>query len=264
MTVINNYQTWLQLLQKVNVQQNGQIPPSVFNGWYNETSLDLFKKFAASYEINQQMADLLSPFIKEVNVTIVAQSGQAWGLAPYPSDYEYYVNAAIIRQLAENTCFSNKNLPIIDSTGKARPYTDPEFAQMAANFAGANAIERQIVLIDAQRWSSCLDHYTKGPTWDNPKMTQFKNGFKVGPKGITVIILKYLSTPIPSVFNGTISDQDIFIYNSATSVQLQWSVQVLPWFLAMLVIKYGLYIDDSTIVQMGEAMLKNLESTTNG
>jgi hypothetical protein len=264
MNVINNYDTYIALLNKVNVQQNGEIGPARFNGWYNETSLTLFKKFGALYDINQQIEDLLAPFIKEVNVIIAPQTGQSWGLAVRPTDFEYLVNAALIRQKTENTCFGNDALPIIDQNGKSHPFVDPTFAGIIQNFAGANTVERLITKIDAQRWSSCLDHPSKGPTFDNPKMTQYNNGFKVAPKGITVIILKYLSTPISSVFNGSISDADIFIYNPATSQQLQWSQQVQPWFLAMLVTKYGLYINDTNIVQMGEEMLKLLEVSING
>ena len=236
----------------------------MFNTWYNETSLALFKKFAAQYETNQQMTDLLAPFIKQVNAPVVIIPGESVGKVSYPADYEYYVNAAILRTLTEYTCMGDKNLPVIDGNGKSRPYTDPYFAGLAQAFAGANTTERQIQLVDSSRWSSCLGHYTKGPTWDNPKMTQYNGGFIVGPKGITIIKLKYLSTPTQSVFNYTISEQDIFLYTSSTSVQLQWSDQVQPWFLAMLVIKYGLYIDDATILQMGEAMLKQLEEPSNG
>lgn len=250
MTVINNYQTWLAIQQLVNTQQNGQIPPSVFNTWYNEVSLGLFKKFAEEYQLNQTMSDLLSPFIKPVNVLVSNITGQNWGLAVYPGDYEYFLNAAILRQEEEDTCFCNKDFPIIDGNRKSQKFTDPDFAQMKINFAGANVEERTLTLIDTQRWSSCLNHYTKKPTWKDPKMTQFNGGFKVSPKGITSIVLYYLSTPIQSVFNYTISPQDILIYTPGTSIQLQWSVQVLPLFLVELQKKYAAYVGSPEMFQM--------------
>lgn len=250
MTVINNYQTWLALQQLVNVQQNGQIPPSVFNTWYNEVSLGLFKKFAEDFSTNQVMNDLLSPFQQRVNIMVANVTGQNWGLVSYPSNYEYFISASILRQMEEDTCFCNESFPIIDGNGKSKKFTDPDFAEMKINFAGANVEERQLNLIDSQRWASCLTHKTKQPTWKDPKMTQFVGGFRVAPKGITSMVLAYLTTPTESVFNYTISTDDIAIYDPATSVQLQWSEQALPFFLVELQKKYAAYVGSPEIFQM--------------
>ena len=63
MNVINNFQTWQTLMRTVNVQQNGQIPPAVFDAWYNDVS-DWFLKYLVDlYQVNQIVSDLLSPFI---------------------------------------------------------------------------------------------------------------------------------------------------------------------------------------------------------
>lgn len=252
MTVINNYQTWLALLQLVNVQQNGQIPPSVFNTWYNEVSDWLFKKLAEDFQLNQVMSDLLSPYLVPVNVIVADQTGQNWGLAAYPADYQYFANAAILRQREEEHCFMREELPIIDGDGKAKKFTDPDIAQMKIQFAGANVEESPVQLIDTGRWNNCLAHRKKKPTWKEPKITQYNAGFKVSPKGINALLLTYLKTPRKSVFNYTISAQDILIYDALTSVQLEWSDQVLPIFLPELQKKYAAYVGDDKLYQMGE------------
>lgn len=257
MTRINNYDTWLALLQLVNVQQNGQIPPSVFNKWYNEANRQLFMELAKQFQTNQVGADLLSPFLSIKLVPITPQMGQNWGLAAYPADYEYFVNAMVLTQQQEDECFSDSNLPNIDQDGKSKRYTDPDLAKMAQNYAGANIVEQQLQLIDAQRWSACLTHKTKGPTLTNPKMTQFNSGFKVAPKGGVSILLQYFHTPAESVFSGTVSTDDIFIYNPLASTQLEWSSQVLPKFLAILQKKYAAYIGDEKMYQMGENEHRN-------
>lgn len=255
MTAINNYTTWLALMQRVNVQQNGQIPPAVFNTWYNEVNKQVSKEMAEEFQLNQVMSDLLAPFIKVALINIVPQIGQNWGLISRPADYQYFVSASTLTQKQEEECFSTSNLPIIDGNGQSRKYVDPDFAQMAASYAGANLGEGNLRIIDSQRWANCLGHPTKGATFKEPKMTQFKDGFKVAPKGAVSIILTYLSTPIESIFAYTISNQDIAIYDPNASQQLQWSDQILPWMLALLVIKYGVYINDPSIVKMGEEML---------
>lgn len=263
MTTINNYNTWQALLQLVNVQQNGQIPPSVFNTWYNEVSKWLFKKLAEEYQLNQVMSDLLSPYLVPVNVLITDQPGENWGLAAYPSDYQYFQSASILRQRDEEQCCLKMKdqgvpYPIIDGDGKAKKFEDEDFAQLKVKFAGENVEERTLQLIDTQRWTNCLNHTRKKPTWKDPKMTQFNRGFKVSPKGLTSIVLYYLKTPKESVFNYTISAQDILIYDSSTSVQLEWSDQVLPIFLAELQKKYAAYIGDEKMYQMGENDKKSL------
>lgn len=260
MTVINNYTTWLALLQLVNVQQNGQIPPSVFNTWYNECNKQVFKDLAEQFQLNQVLSDLLYPFRSIRLLPITPLTGQNCGLISYPSDYQYFVGGNILMQKDEEECFSMSNLPLIDNDGTSKRYIDPDYAQAAVNYSGANTTEGQLQLIDASRWPDCLNHITKGPTYRNPKMTQYSGGFKVAPKGIASTLLYYLHTPADSVFAYTISNDDILIYNAAGSTQLEWSDQVLPWFLALLVMKYGLYINSTEVYKMGEDMLAKVKN----
>lgn len=258
MTTINNYTTWQALLQLVNVQQNGQIPPTVFNMWYNEVNKEVFKELANLYQANQVMSDLLSPFSSISLLQVVSQSGQNFGLCKYPSDYQYFVGSNVLTQLQEDECFKNSDFPIIDDDGKAQRYTDPDYAQLAINYAGANTEEGQAQLVDSQRWASCLTHKTKGPTLAAPKILQFQGGFRVAPKGVASMVLYYLKTPKDSVFAYTVSNQDILIYDASNSTQLEWSDQVQPWFLAILVKKYGLYINSDSIMKMGDDLLTNI------
>lgn len=258
MTVINNYTTWLALMQRVNVQQNGQIPPAVFNTWYNEVNKQVFKEMAEEFQLNQVMSDLLAPFIKVALINAIPQAGQNWSLLTKPADYQYFVSGSILTQKQEEECFSTSNFPIIDGDGKSRKYVDPEFAQMAAAYASANIGEDNLRLIDSQRWASALKHPTKGATFKEPKMNLISDGFRVAPKGVVSVILTYLSTPIESVFAYTISNQDIAIYGPNASQQLQWSDQVLPRFLVELEKKYAMYVGEDKIYQMSSNDKKEL------
>jgi hypothetical protein len=255
MTQINNYKTWIALMQLVNVQQNGQIPPSVFNTWYNEVNSWYFNHLAERYQLSQIISDYLAPFTKRCNIVGVPQTGQNWVLFKKPSDFEFFLNAAILRQKEERTCFFNKDLPLIDGNGNSTAYTDPDIAAMQIAFAGANVEEKIINMVDTSRWPACLNHLTKGPTWSDPKMTQYDKGYIVSPKGIPSIVVTYLKTPTQSVFAYTINASDIAQYDPSGSTQLDWSDQVTPIFLAKLVTKYGLYINDPSIVKMGDEML---------
>lgn len=257
MTVIDVFQTWQNLMTLVNVQQGGQIPPTVFNNWYNEVSDWYFKKLAEKYATEQVMSDFLSPFTNYVNVIVAQQSGQNFGIATYPADYEFFLNATVLYQKAENTCFFNDKFPIIDGGGKCAQYEDPDIAKLKIAYACSNVLESQINKVDLDKWPSCLNHPTKYPTLPQPKMLQFKGGFKVSPKFVTTLVLYYLTTPVKSVFAYTITN-DIAIYNAGGSTQLQWSEQVMPIFLAELQKKYAAYVNDGGMYQMGDNDKKQL------
>lgn len=260
MTVINNYETWLQLCRLVNVQQNGQIPPSVFNGWYNEVNKQLFRELCEQFQRDQILTDLLSPFMRTAFLQVIPQTGQNFGIMDAPSDYEYFITLTGLTQALEEECFSTKNLPIIDGTGKSAKYTDPDIAAMVREFASTKQIEGNIRLIDLQRWAACLSHSTKGATIQSPKALPIADGFKIAPKGVVSGLLYYFKTPVNSVFSYTISAQDIAIYDSAGSTQLEWSDQMQPWFLALLVKKYGLAVNQAEIVKMGDDMLADIKN----
>lgn len=258
MTPINNFQTWQNLMTLVNVQQGGQIPPTVFNNWYNEVSAWYFKNLAQEYATTQVLSDFLKPFTRFVNVIVAQQVGANFGIATYPADYEFFLNASVLYPKDENTCFFSDKYPIIDTGGKFRQYDDPDIAQLRIAYAGANVMESQLNKVDIDKWPSCLNHITKGPTLQQPKMTQFDGGFKVAPKFVQSIVLYYLKTPVKSVFSYTIGTGDIAIYNAGGSTQLEWSEQVMPIFLAELQKKYAAYTRDMDMYQMGDNEKKEL------
>lgn len=258
MTVIDVFQTWQNLMTLVNVQQGGQIPPTVFNNWFNEVSDWYFKKLAEKYATDQILSDFLGPFTKYVNAIVAPQPGGYFGIAAYPPDYEFFLNATVLYQKEENTCFFNKKFPIIDGDGKYKQYDDPDITQLRIAYAGANVLESQINKVDLDKWASCLNHATKAPSLQAPKLLQFNQGFKVAPKFVQNMVLYYLKTPVKSVFAFTVGTGDIVVYNASGSTQLEWSEQVMPIFLAELQKKYAAYVNDSQMYQMGDNDKKQL------
>ena len=260
MTTIDIYQTWQNCLTLFNVQQGGQLPPWVFNNWYNEVSDMLFKKYAKKFATEQVLVDMLIPFTKRINIVAPPQPGGYYGVAPYPTDYEFFLNASVLYQKKENTCFFNKNYPIIDGDGKQKRYEDPDIQQLKIAYAGVNVLESAMLKVDLDKWQSCLNHPSKSPTLDSPKMMQGdKSGMWIAPKFVTAIVLYYLKTPVKAVFSYTVSAQDILIYDQAGSTQLEWSEQMMPEFLAELQKKYNIYVNDPNGYQMGDNDKKQLE-----
>lgn len=253
MTVINIYDIWQKLMSLCNVQQNGQIRPQTdFQNWYNTVNTEMFHAKAAKFQLGQQVTDELSPFLSTVICPVIN------GYVQLPADYEYIADLRIIRQKAETTCSPLGKFPVIDGKGNSVMYTDPDYAKMIQQYASMGVVERSVTIIDNQRWAACLDHARKGPTWDNPKATQNENGFKIAPKMVQGIVMDYFHTPQNAVFAYTISAQDIVIYNSAGSTQLEWTNVIENEFLTRLAMKYASAIGDNALYSQFENNLKLL------
>lgn len=256
MTVIDIYDIWQKLMSRVNVQQGGQIRPvSDFEKWYNIVSDLLFRRKVASAELNQMTDDDLAPFLKTVNILCVNQAGKPYSIAAYPADYSGYASMRISRQ--KETDGEGNGIPIIDGTGKCFMYNDPDYAQMTQSFAGANLIEAAVNKIDNQRWAGCRSHDKKNPTYESPKCTQFVSGFKVAPKGLQSVVLDYYKTPRRAVFGYTIVN-DVVIYDSTASTQLEWPNTMENEFLVELEKAYGMAVRENEVYQMAENDKKSI------
>lgn len=253
MTALDLFDLWQTLLTEVNVSQNGQIPPFVFQNWCNQVNVELFRDRFGSYELIQRENDEVKlPFLKSASIVLTVGAGATFAVGAYPSDYEYFSSGKILRQKDNQKCNNLETLPDIDGDGKCVKYTDPDYAAMAVRFASDNLITKNVQLIDDNRWEACLEHKSKGPSYDNPKMNQYSGGFRVAPAGVQILLLDYLKTPQACNFVYTISADDILIYNSAGSTQLEWSNVLKADFISRLAKKYAKYIQSAEIFQMAE------------
>lgn len=258
MTNINTYEVYQALLSEVNIQQRGQVRPvSDFEKWYNKINMELFRERVAAAELSQQLDDDLSPFKKVINIIVTPQPGQPSDLVRYPSDYEGFASASILRQRDGGETRCNCEFPIYEDNGECLKIVDADYAEMQARYAGENLIEAVVTKIDTQRWSSCLNHPNKQPTLKNPKIVQDGTGFRIAPKGITSMVLTYYRTPRKAVFGYTLSD-DIVIYDPLTSVNLEWSNTLMGEFMARLKKIYAGHVGDGEIYQMAQNDLNQL------
>lgn len=253
MQKLDTYLLWQSLMSEMNVQQNGQIRPvSDFLAWLNKISYKIFRERVATDELSQLYADDLSPFRKTINVRVQRLDGQPFDFIQVPSDYESFANAKVIRQLGSNECICDPQIDTYEN-GRCVPVIDEQYAEMKKNFLSMHLTEIVVTKIDVSRWPSCLAHPYKGPTMENPKITQTANGFYIAPKGISSIVLDYYRTPAAATFNYTYGTDDIVIYNAATSTPLEWSNTMFDVFMTELRKIYAAHIGDGEIYQMTAA-----------
>lgn len=250
MTTINLYTLWTSLLSEANVQQNGQIRPGDFQRWVNKVNENLFRKRVATDELAQLYTDDLIPFKNTINVAVVPLSGRPYDQMPYPANYQAFANLRILRVKDTAECACDNNYPLYQNKdGACQPVVDEQYAAMQARWAGKDLAEITVNKVDAQRWGSCMQHPTKGPTFDEPKATQISTQIYIAPKGVTSVLLDYYSTPRSCVFAYTIGPGDVVIYDPVNSIQLQWSTSLMPEFLDELKKIYAAAIGDQNLYQ---------------
>lgn len=265
MTRITPFQLWRAFKSWVNTQQGGFTPPqSIFMEMANTASLELWKKWTAQAEKSQEIKDYLLPFLVSKNI-ITTASNSFYATFDFPADYGRFATAKILLTKDNNTvpsqevdkgkcCKGNKQ------NVKFVPIQQPE---LTPDDYFNNTIEAAIQIVDNQKWSGMLEHLTKFPTFQKPKMTQLNGKGKVAPRQVSVVVLDYYTEPINAVFGYTPVAGNVLTgsggaitYNPATSVNFQWSKQVLPDLLNELKAIYFTYIRDGLGAQISNSQKK--------
>ena len=251
--MIDLFDLWNDFKALVNTFQGGNYPPaSVFTPAVNDISIELWNRWTREAEKSQEARDNLFWALKSKNL-IVENSNTYYGIATPPPDYGRFAAAKIL--IADDTTIPSKevdNGKVLKKKELVDYKTDEELTEDYYNTLSENNVEN----IDTQRWSACLKHLTKMPTFENPKLTQIDTYFKVAPRTVSVLVLDYYIAPTPAVFAYTVAtpnvqtgDGDFIIYDKNNSVPLQWSPTVKNEFLMALGEKFGLYTRDQFLTQ---------------
>lgn len=226
-------------------------------GWYrpntdfivkaNDISIELWEKWTRQAEKSQEIKDNLRPFLKSKNVIVKSQNTY-YGILSLPQDYERFSSAGIL--ISNEKTLANRNI----DNGKC----DGLETQEEINEEYYNSMEEKTIeLIDDKKWRACLEHITKKPTLNNPKMTQIDGGYKVAPRQVSVVVLDYYIKPEKATFVYTIAPGNIqtgagdqIIYDKTNSKPFQWPDTVRNEFIIRLGEAYGLFTRDAFVSQV--------------
>lgn len=248
----------------VNTFQGGWFRPQTdFQNATNDISNDLWQKLTKQAEKSQEVRDSLGPFLRSKNC-IVKPSKSYFGVFYAPPDYGRFASARIITR-------NDECLPCaeIEEQGKCAEANISSQEQITEDYY-AGMCERQIDMIDDQRWGSVCQHVTKAPTLENPKMVQYsidvpglnkttvsKISFKVAPRSVSVVVLDYYIQPKDCVFGYSVAPGNIqtgagdqIIYDANKSTPLQWPITVINEFLWRLGERYGFFTRDQFMAQL--------------
>lgn len=230
----------------VNTFQGGFFPPqSIFTRVLNIAQKELWNKWTRQAEKSQEIKDNLFPFLVPLNV-ITKQSNSYYATLEQPNNYGRFASAKILLVKDTTQCVPDKSV----NSGKCFNGKFKSDIDLANDYYD-NVREGEIEMVDNQRWSAVLEHLTKYPTFERPKMTQINNGFKVAPREVSVVVLNYYTAPAPAFFAYTVAPGNLqtgagnqIIYNKDLSKQVQWNVTVKPFLLEIMKDLYASYTRD--------------------
>lgn len=245
--MITLFQIWQSFQAYVNTFQGSWYRPNTdFQPAVNDISKEMWEEWTGQAEKSQEIKDHLQPFLKPRNL-IVKQLKGSYGLLETPSDYGRFSSARII--VSGSECIPCKDV----DNGKCNNGAFKDQEEIDDQYYDSLK-ETIIELIDNQKWAACLGHLTKKPTLERPKMTEYKNGWYVAPRKISVIVLDYYTRPQEGTFVYTTAPGDTntgagdyLIYDSANSTSLEWPETVINEFVIRLGIRFGIYTRDQFI-----------------
>jgi len=251
---------WGKMCSNNNTFQGGNFRPDRdFVANVNSISLQAFADFTSQDEKTQQIEDWLAPFAKTANIIVVPGAGN-YGVAKYPTGINPYGAYKAARSLQhKDECLCEEGASTYKDGACVDNETEIQKLQRVERYK-AGIFEATITKVTSSKWSATLEHETKCPTFESPKITQFDEGFKVAPRAVSVIVLDYYKNPIPAKFayniapgNPQTGAGDYLIYDSANSVPLEWPQSMMPYFLDKLQQIYSKFTRDPGLFQMNKA-----------
>lgn len=245
--MISLYSIWSSFQSYVNTFQGSWYRPTTdFQPAVNDISKDLWNEETAKAEKSQEIKDNLAPFSRSKNLIVESQTS-TFGLLKYPSDYGRLSSARII--VHNNTC-----IPCAEVNEGNCDNGDFKTQEEVTDEYLDNITQYFVEVVDNQKWAACLNHLTKKPTLEKPKMTQYNTGWNVSPRKVSVVVLDYYVRPKEGTFNYTITpgnpitgEGDFLVYNDATSEKLEWPETMLPEFVVRLGERFGLFTRDQFV-----------------
>lgn len=243
----NDFRTW------VNTQQGGFFSPqSIFIRVANVASIKLWNKWTKIAEKSQEIKDNLSPFLVSKNI-IAKESTSVYRIVELPEFYGRFATAKILIN-------GTQTVPSKDvEEGKCCNGEWKSDSELAEDYY-KNTKEAAIQMVDNQRWSACLEHLTKYPTFEKPKMTQINNQYKVAPREVSVVIVDYYRRPKDATFVYTLATPNLntgaggqIIYNKTASIPFEWSQTVKNEFLDIIKDVFIGYTRDGVFQQISSA-----------
>lgn len=252
---INDFR--ISLLNLANKWRSGSLPPSRQDDFLQQASIELFNEKRLAAVQNEKIDDDLANFLKSQNLPVTTPEGQNYGLVTRPiSEYNYFWSMR---------CFFSGTIDKPISCGC--PTADNSACDAHDNFIKPEVPlelipivkESRVTIVNAGQWDSVLKHRTKAPTLDNPYGTQFSTGWKIAPRNLNIVVFDNYRLPVKAVFGYTVVQNNAtgvpyYQYNPATSVDIEWPLQVKDELLDRTLKLFAIYLNSPNLYMMANEL----------
>lgn len=183
----------------VNKEQNQQVPPSVFDSWFNAVTSFLIDNLVKIYPLN---AEILIPFLATEKIAVTN------GYVQFPDDkFRDFLSASINVKPDGSDC---SDVPM-------------DKAQFEASKLKGGCKTRPITLVDRNKWDWRVTSTYAFPTIEDPIGIYIgDNRLKVCPYNLPKVELNYVKKEKLYRYGYIMQPDDTYIFNKNTSTESEW------------------------------------------
>lgn len=239
---------------QANTWQQGHFRPLSFEYAVHESVLEIFNELRKQWEANQIVTDALRPYFQRVQVPI--KELVQGGVVKYPDNYVSFSGLRYLnkRKNGGGAGILCSDLSILDKDKTCRKIREEDKVDMA--LTADQLYEHDITKVDSQRWGSVMEHGFIYPSVQNPYCTQDNEGFRVLPKGIGVVVLYYLASPVRAKFIYSKGANHSFLCTDASG-QILFGDEVLPELMGRVKTKYASFVSNERKYAEGVKEVQN-------
>lgn len=214
------------ILSVANAEQNMAYAPSIFTDQYNTVTSLLLSKLADIFPSDPSVLDMLDPFVERYSIRPKS------GLITLPENYRNILGTPMISAKDDgcSECHQDNDL------------TNGEFASLVLK-SGCRKVN--VLMVDQSEFADRTTSTYKKPTYAKP--IGFRSGkmqIKVCPYDISAVEVMYVRKEKLVNYGYVMQPDDTFVFNSATSVESEWtSAAFQPIFKALFAL-YTAYTRD--------------------
>lgn len=249
----DSYQTYLEVLDRTNKEENGYLPADLFNRFAVTASRFVFNDYQSRLQNpdtaireKQKLMDRLTPFIQREDIVVEK------GYAAVPTNYAYFSNGKAYFDNGDsliqlNALYSKICMAEEDPSINVFEVTDQ--IEKIINNPKMTAVQ----LLDNEQICKRLNSYIPGkrPSMKKPVMEREGGRFHLYPESEASLFLWYYRRPVPAklVLREDPSTLGL-VYDMAASVPFEWNDEAMNDIVGHIRESFYEYIRDAQGFQM--------------
>ena len=226
------------LLGPTNSEQNQNLPPIIYESFFNSTTSYLIDSLVDNYPTRQSLIDILNPFVES------AKLQPKNGYIEFPENYRNFLNGNIsVKKDFSSECNNDES--------------DLNEKIFKEEIKKSGCLSRPLKIVDITEWSDLTTSSYKYPTYEYPIAAFFgKRRIKICPYDISTVELTYVRKERLYSMAYIIQPDDSYIIDEKNSIDSEWESNAFTYLFTGLQTLYGVYTRDKEFREWGIELKK--------